>query len=368
MRKIHLILNKRITSWIIIMTLLCGAIGVAAYISYVMLNKNQAITFEYIRKQVETLKKQEAARLEEVFANGGSIQEAITFVTNNEIDSSTRWQVLCYEDHVFFAKDEDYTQRYLSGATTIEAFQKTLLEEGKWLTLSDIETEHGNYSYGIVLDEDKLDMQLQFRQERDSIIIVIVALGLSSMMLGLWLFIERHYRSKKEKVLSDRLEDERLKVDKAMKEVISSKMMPSSTVKKDVQYDRQFLEVMLKKTDRDALMPLSMYYMKWELSSRYYSKKELQELINLVRTHLSSNHLVFEVGKGEIVILMYYTTKKQCLSICRNIEGILSKHLLVMGILLRKESVTVENSEECYKVFTELEKKVKEEISYEAAM
>lgn len=361
-------LKKRTISWIIIMTLLWGILGAVAHISYATLDKNQVGVFEYLKEQVEVIKEQEVRALEEVFKAGGSIQEAITFVSNNEINSSTRWQVLCYKDHVFFAKDEDYTRRYLSEATTIEAFQKTLSEEGRWLTLSKLEIDDGNYSYGIVLDEEKLYTELQFKQERDSIIIAIVVLGICSFMLVLWLFIENYYRTKKEKVLSGILEGERLKLEKAMQEVISSKTMPPSTAKEDVKYDRQFLEVILKKTNQEELMPLSMYYMKWELSSRYYSKQELQDLIDLVRAHLSNNHLVFEVGKGEIVVLMYYTTNHQCLSICKSIEETLSRHLLLMGILLRKESVTVENGEDCYKAFTQLETKVKEGVSYEAAM
>jgi heme exporter protein D len=294
--------RKKYMLFAVIATSVILVLMIVFYVRSILINRGQIIEHyrELQSRQTELL----AVALE------GKDEQAMIEALKSGIDTSgENWAYLILNDEMVYMRDDNTTDTmtYLKAKGAMRSY----LDNSKGVYSSCLVGDTG-YVCGIYTEREYILNNYGVGEFENYVVLGFVAtfLALGIMLIQYSVYLNRtlieneelsrelHNRNKKfreyEKI-SDGYREQILDYESGQKNAV------------DNIYDMDIVAALLSKSKDPELYPICFMFISVVMTGRYYSKNELMDIMELVKSNMKKNHVTAEISKGFFTVIMYKT-------------------------------------------------------------
>lgn len=325
--------------------------------AFFIVHENQAHREDYLevyRAEQLVYTEQLANQLELLMPDGTGEVSAVSWMAENCEVSANRFSFLFREEEVLFAKDTKTTEN-LREEKKKSAFMDTIEGQDAVLTMAEKELGGIHYVVGTITDENYALSRGGIKQHEIYCYLVFGIFILLAVMAVIGLTAKLN---KVESILqntSETLQKQNIKLERASEEAVLPEQKDEAEVEKGNQnfYDSDLIRMFLNKSGDAALMPMQILYIDLIMESRYYSRKEIFDVMEGVKRFLRPTHVTGEIQKGRFVVLMYRTSKEEAQDILKQCQSFTDREKEKNGIRLKMYLAEVKEGEDPLAVYEE---------------
>lgn len=267
----------------------------------------------YIREY--TKRQQEETDILKEAMEGKSPEEMVSFIRMAFPASGARWMFLYGKEGVVFAQN-DTTTGSLGKMKETDAFLSYLEGQKGILTVSGSISSDGGESFytGIITDEDHALGAAKITKHE-----IYIILSVSVMVLifaGGLIFVTGLLNSRDKNLVKvhGELTKRNEKFTEYEEELHREEAVENERLLKEESgrnekgyYDRDVLRLLLKKSDDEALFPVTFLFARVVMEERYYGRDEIFGAMGFIKDRLKNTQIMAETGKGKFVAVLYKT-------------------------------------------------------------
>ena len=243
-------------------------------------------------------------------AEVNSWDKFLEIISNEDSIDDSSWVYVAYDGIVLYYKNRDLIKT--NNTISLEKFKKHLQEGSMITTQSSFSYNNGTFTIGLTAGKNMVLMDWGYSTFSMVLLLESIVVMLLLALIGIE-FIRKSMRASKEVV---RLEKEVVSLNCKVEEITQE--LNQLTFEKEneglsqlkhqtLQYDMELVRVLLMKTNDTAYLPVSIIYVQFDMGDLYFTKKRMNEIEDQLRVQLAHNYEMFEIGKGEFVLIMLKT-------------------------------------------------------------
>ena len=250
-------------------------------------------------------------RLTLIGETDASDEKLIEGMLSNGIQGSRRWTFLYKNGQVLYYKSTSETKESIARKESMPELLERLTNSESIVTTNEFTIGENQYVLGIVTSEDVVLLDGNVSRTKTYVVVVYLAFcfGFLILLLNLLGKIQKDTKKMKEK---DTLILEKNKIIEVLAEEKMNLQQKEFLVsaKEPIWYNNDVLQEFLRKSDQEALKPLTMVGIRLLFHSDYVANDTLAELLTAMKGVLTKKCVLTELARGEYVILIYKTNKE----------------------------------------------------------
>lgn len=268
--------------------------------------------------------------------------------------SANHWSFLCRGEEVLFAKDVKTTGN-LREEKKKSSFMDTVQGQNAVLTMVEKEFGGTDYVIGTITDENYALSKGGVKQHEIYLYLVVGIFIMLAVMAIIGLTAKLNQVERTLQNTSDALQRQNIKLERAGEETVLLEQKEDVPIEKENQnfYDSDLIRMFLSKSDDAALMPMQILFIDLIMESRYYSRKEIFDVMEGVRKFLGPTHVTGEIQKGRFVVLMYRTSAEEAQNILEQCRTYAERKKEENGIRLNMHIAEVKEGKNALAVYEE---------------
>lgn len=223
----------------------------------------------------------------------------------DSIDDST-WLYVAYNGVPLYFKNQDLLN---NNTISLQKFIKQLQIDSKLTTQNTLIYNDGTITIGLIAEKKMVLMDWGYSNLNMVLLLECILVTLLLSLIGGY-FIWKTRRESKKVI---RYQKEVVSLNCKVEEI--SQKLNWSTLEKDneelsqlklqeFKYDTDLVKLLLRKINDIAYLPVTIYYVQFDMSNLYFTKKKISEIEEQLHVQLSHKYELFEIGKGEFVYIM----------------------------------------------------------------
>ncbi len=276
-----------------------------------------------------------AARVDQLMTEGAEDDLLVSQMAEICEVSANHWSFLCRGEEVLFAKDQKTTED-LREEKKKSSFMKTVQGQNAVLTLVEKKIGGTDYVIGTITDENYALSKGEIKQHEIYLYLVFGIFIMLAVMTMIGLTAKLNQVERTLQNTSDTLQRQNIKLERAGEETVLQEQKEDVAIEKENQnfYDSELIRMFLSKSDDAALMPMQILFINLIMESRYYSRKEIFDVMEGIKKFFGPTHVTGEIQKGHFVVLMYRTSAEEAQNILEQCQRYTEKEKANNGILL----------------------------------
>lgn len=287
-------------------------------------------------KEQQNIGTEMGRRLQLVGENGASDEQIVEAMLSNGIQGSRRWTFLCKNGQVLYYKSASETKNSVARKETMGQLVERLSNTENIVTTEEFTIGGNQYVLGIVTNEDVILLDGKVSKHRTYVVIVYVVLCFTFLIALLHLLgnIQKLKRRMKEK---DKQISEKNKIIEVLAEEKMNLQQKEFLVsaKEPIWYDNNVLQEFLRKSDQEALRPLTMVGIRILFPAEYVSEETLVNVLTAMKGVLTKKCVLTQLARGEYVILIYKTNKDNLKELLHKLSQCLEEKVVPLNLSYR---------------------------------
>lgn len=286
---------------------------------------NREFYLQTYRQMQQSYTEQLGNQLEELVASGKDETEIITWFSEKAEVSANSWMFWIRGDEVVYAKDRQTTDS-LREARKKDTFLADLDGQEGIVTTVTVQTGQANIigtitAESYALSRAKLQQHEIYLYLFSGIFVMLAVMAVIGLTGKLNVtenaLLETEGKMKKQNIKLERSGEQKM--------IGQPDSHPEAEYEGHDFYDSELIQMFLKKSGDEALMPMQILFADIVMESRYYSRQEIFGALEHLRRFLGKTHVLGEIKKGSFVVLMYRTTYEEAVRIMEQCEESLSQ-------------------------------------------
>lgn len=326
-------------------------------VTFFMIKENQAHREKYLNvyhtAQMEYTE-QVANQLEMLIKQGEEDDSLVSWMEKKCGVSASSWSFLCRDEVVLFAKDAKTTGN-LREEKKKSAFIQNIERQAAVLTLTERQIGGKGYVIGTITDENYALSQGEVQQHEIYLYLMLGIFVMLTVMTVIGLTAKLNQVERSLENTSKTLQQQNIKLEWAGEEAVLPEIQKEEEPERESQsfYDSDIIGMFLSKSDDEALMPMQILFIDLVMESRYYSRKEIFDVMEKVKKFLGRTHVTGEIQKGRFVVLMYRTTPEEAQDILDKCHSFMEQKQRENGIRLKMHIAEVRDGKKAMAVYEE---------------
>lgn len=279
------------------------------------LHLNETNFLDMYTAQQQYFIKQLAGQLQDRYESGAEDAEIVSYLGSDVEASGSRFFALSKNDTMLFAKN-DITTRCLGSLKDKDKFFDSLKDSEVKVQKETFTVDGATYTlYGIT---DTYSLLVDSGVIKHRYYILLAVSLVSFVMVALLLTLVGSWNRTQKQLEGTRKE---LDIRNEKMEIISRETGTLTSDKTDILsqgeeigisqtadaefYNVYTIRMLLRKSEDATLKPLQMFFLQVVMKDRYYTKKELFELMQVIQSKLTERDVMGEIRKGQFIILSY---------------------------------------------------------------
>lgn len=257
------------------------------------------------------------------------------------------WKYIYYNDMVLYYKNKNYFNN--NGAISLSGFTELLNRNNIINTSSVVNMDTASFGIGLAIDEKAILMDSEVGKNRSLLILenTISYFVLALVAGGLLLKVMRKNNKCKQlgsEIIALNNKVEALHQELSKQNEVMQREKTTGRLPEDNHYDNDLVQIIFGKLKEKKYYPLTMIFIQFHMGNLYFSKSKMQKIERELRSDYGRNYELFEVGKGEYLILMIRTDILEGMQVQvkieKNTREIACNHNV--GVSVKSRSITNE--------------------------
>lgn len=331
------------------------------------MKQNRIYYLRNYESQQSHLVEQLSIKLASIIDEEQDTRKWISWLEKNQVSTSYVWQFIYQDDEPIYIKNTTTTTEAQEKDISLHQLIENAKVQKKQVVYKQFISRDATYTYGLILEESYILLSGRVNKHNEYVLLVIGLISIVFFIVTLFLVASYNRKDKELKELSNQLKRANLNVENlavAKRKQLGEEGELSLENGHSNNYERELLDSFLNKSNQKELRPLGIIFIRLELANRYYAKKEIQELLEPVLECLTSKQFLFEISKGNFVILLYRSKEEQVIELIENIEVLWTFQLVEKGIKVHIASEWINNEHiSAIEGFMKLEQKMKSGVN-----
>ncbi len=296
--------------------------------------QNRVYYIRHYTEQQQDITNQLSETVKVMVGQNTSLNEIKDTLISNEINGSYRWCFFGIDNQLIQAKDENsLIMLNRNKVNSLSKLNQWLEFKNEVVTKQSFTYNGKEYTVGIMSSRANVIQDSKISKHSTYVMMAVALLCIVFFVSIVFLLQILNRRDRLiEKLRSTIVENDK-QIEKASQEILTIENEYAVTDENTTSiYQSEMFSVLIDKSNRPELYPLSIVCVKLVMSNRYYKKDEMHAILNCLKEKCSKKYVLAELSKGVFVFVLYKTTKEETIAFKKQIVAQLKDVLPQYGM------------------------------------